>query len=97
MPGPVPLYIYIFVYNMYIPVFMNNEYIHDIYNKIVVVGLGLVQRAELLPGPVHGPCLFRHRRGVQNVRGDHEKRYTKDLFIYIYIYSYMYTYIYTYL
>ena len=30
-------------------------------------GLGLVQRAQLLPGPLHGPGQLRHSRGTQAI------------------------------
>jgi hypothetical protein len=43
-------------------------------NMCVCAGLGLVQRTELLSGPLHGPRLLRHARRVPHVRGDHEKR-----------------------
>ncbi len=50
---------------------------HDIELNLelnCMLGLGLVQRTELLPGPVHGPRLLRHAGRVPHVRGYHEKR-----------------------
>ena len=42
-----------------------------------IAGLGLVQRAKLLPRPLHGPGQLRHAGRVRHVRRDHEQRWVE--------------------